>query len=197
MGRAATHDRDAVLNKAMALFWARGYHATSLRVLERALDMRPGSIYAAFGSKEALFRAALARYAGNGRAALDATLAQAPSPLAGLAAHVRLLGGVSNGTAPSRACMLVKTLLETPPDAPALRHAVEAMLRESEQSFAAAFRAARDTGEIAPDADPDRLATWLQAAVFGLRTYAQRSDTGDRVPRLAEDIARDIEALAR
>ena len=69
MGRTATYDRDAVLKAAMELFWARGYHTTSLKDLERALDMRPGSIYAAFGSKEALFRAALDRYATAGRSA--------------------------------------------------------------------------------------------------------------------------------
>ncbi|NBB84288.1 MAG: TetR family transcriptional regulator, partial [Alphaproteobacteria bacterium] len=47
MARKATFDRAAVLDKAMALFWAKGYHATSLRDLEAALDLRPGSIYAA------------------------------------------------------------------------------------------------------------------------------------------------------
>ena len=50
MARAAPYDRDATLDAAMSLFWERGYHATSLKDLEAALSMKPGSIYAAFKS---------------------------------------------------------------------------------------------------------------------------------------------------
>lgn len=195
MGRSATYDKDKVLKAAMDLFWARGYHMTSLKDLERVLDMRPGSIYAAFGSKEALFRAALDRYAAAGRSALEEALAQSGSSIAGIAAHVRMFGGIVRGDLSSRACMLVKTLLETPDDEPELRRLVEDMMRQTETAFAEAFRAARDAGEIAPDADPDQLAARLQAAIFGLRAYAQRTDAADRVERIAEDIARDVETL--
>jgi AcrR family transcriptional regulator len=196
MGRTAAYDREAVLGTAMELFWARGYRNTSLKDLERAIDMRPGSIYAAFGSKDALFLATLERYAEAGRTALAQSLAQAESPLAGLAAHVRTLGGIAGAAPPSRACMLVKTLLETPDDAAELRAAVEAMMRDVEEGFATAFRRARDIGEIGPDADPERLAARLQSAIFGLRAYAQRPQAGPRVAALAEDIAREVEALA-
>lgn len=196
MGRSATYDRDKVLGAAMDLFWARGYHTTSLKDLEQALDMRPGSIYAAFGSKEALFRAALDRYAATGQGALAETLRQAPTPIAGLAEHVRMLGRLVSGNPPSRACMLVRTLLETPDDDPVLRGSVERMMREVEAAFADAFRAARDAGEIPPGSNPARLAARLQASVFGLRAYAQRSDAGDTAAHLAEDIAQEIEALA-
>ena len=195
MGRSATYDKDKVLKAAMDLFWARGYHMTSLKDLERALDMRPGSIYAAFGSKEALFRAALDRYAAAGRLALKDALAQSGSPIAGLAAHVRMFGRITRESLPSRACMLVKTLLETPDDEPELRRSVEGMMRQTEMAFAEAFRAAREAGEIAPEADPEQLAARLQAAIFGLRAYAQRADAGDRVERIAKDIARDVEGL--
>lgn len=195
MGRAATYDREAVLKAAMELFWARGYHATSLKDLERALDMRPGSIYAAFGSKEALFCTALDHYALTRRSAMEETLARFSSPLDGLAAHVRMLGGITGKALPPRACMLVKTLLEAPDDEPRLRASAEDMMRQTERAFAERFRAARDAGEIAPDADPERLAARLQAAIFGLRAYAQRTGSADRIAEIAEDIARDIEAL--
>ena len=51
MPRNARHDPDTTVRRAAHLFWERGYHACSLKQLETALDMRPGSIYAAFGSK--------------------------------------------------------------------------------------------------------------------------------------------------
>jgi len=63
MPRQPLHDRQRSLGRAVDIFWAQGFHATSLKDLERALDMRPGSIYAAFGSKEGLFNEALDRYA--------------------------------------------------------------------------------------------------------------------------------------
>lgn len=196
MTRRASYDREDVLRKALELFWSKGYHATSLKDLETKLDMRPGSIYAAFGSKEALFGEVLRLYAKLSEKQLDDVLARAPTPLAGLAAHVRNLGSRLSGAVPSRACMLVKTLLETPDDDPVLRAAAEALLRKTETAFSAAFRAARDAGEIAADADPDRLACRLQSDLFGMRAYAQRTDAAQRVASLADDVARGLEALA-
>lgn len=195
MGRPATYDRVEIIDKAMALFWRRGYHATSLKDLEAALDMRPGSIYAAFGSKEGLFREAMARYVAVNRAAFQETMRAAGSPLSGLATHVRRLGCVNRETAPSSACMLVKTVLETADDDPTLRQEAEAAMRDVEADFAAAFRAAQAAGELAPGAAPERLAARLQAAIFGLRAFAQRTDAADRAAALAEDLASDLEAL--
>lgn len=195
MARTASFDRDEVLARAQALFWRKGYHATSLKDLEAALDLRPGSIYAAFGSKEGLFAETLRAYGRQSRVQLRETLAAAPSPLAGLAEHVRGLGCAPSEPAPSRACMLVKTLLETPDDTE-LRALTETQMRRIEDGFAETFRAARDLGQIAPDTDPDRLASRLQAGIFGLRAYAQRQDAAARVAMLAEDMAREIESLA-
>ena len=72
MARTASYDRDQALDAAMTLFWLKGYHATSLKDLEGALKMKPGSIYAAFQSKEALFRATLERYCARMAKDLDA-----------------------------------------------------------------------------------------------------------------------------
>lgn len=196
MARKASFHRETALQRAMHLFWSQGYHATSLKDIEAALDMRPGSIYAAFGSKEDLFRSALQLYSQTTRAALEDTLSAAPTPLAGLATHVRNLGQAMGGAIPSRACMLMKTVLETADDDLVLRSAAEDMLRQTEQTFASAFHDAQDQGQIPPDSKPARLASRLQSDILGLRAYAQRSDTSGRVAELAEDIAKDIEALA-
>jgi AcrR family transcriptional regulator len=196
MARQASYDREAVLKRALELFWAKGYHATSLKDLEVALDMRPGSIYAAFGSKESLYGETLRLYSQMSQTQFEELLAKAPTRLAGLAAHVRALGCVAPNSVPSRACMLVKTLLETPDDDPVLRQLTEDMMRKVEVAFANIYRAARDAGEIPETADPERLASRLQIEIFGLRAYAQRTDSGTRVAALADDIARDIEALA-
>lgn len=189
-----TFDRDAALVAARDLFWAKGYHATSLKDLEAVLGLNPGSIYVAFGSKEALFSEALQQYAAEGQARLQA-LSKDPSPLAALAGHLRTLGAGCSDAAPSQACMLVKTLLELPSASSPLRDLAERLVGENEVAFEQAFRRAIVLGELAEDADPARLARRYQADVIGLRSYAERSGNAVAIRELAEDMACEIEAL--
>lgn len=195
MARKASFDREEILKKAMALFWSKGFQGTSLKDLESALDLRPGSIYAAFGSKEDLFSEALNLYSAETSKQLQTTIATAPTPLAGLANHVRRLGCIVNEQNPSNACMLVKTLLELPAQDQKLRQTTEDLMRKTEATFCAAFRDARDAGHLHANADPEFLAARLQSEIFGLRSYAQRGDAAKRVPEIAENIASEIEAL--
>ena len=58
-GRPRSFDRSAALEKAMEVFWARGYAGASISELTRAMGINPPSLYAAFGSKEALFEEAV------------------------------------------------------------------------------------------------------------------------------------------
>lgn len=197
MPRKATFDRQTALKQAMDLFWSRGFHATSLKDIEAALDMRPGSIYAAFGSKESLFEGALTLYSETSRKALEDAMANAASPLEGLAAHVRNLGRMMSGPVPSRACMLMKTILESPENNSVLRVAAEKLMHEAETAFAEGFRAAQKLGQISSDEEPDYLAARLQSEILGLRAYAQFSDTANRIIALANDIASGLEALEK
>lgn len=67
-GRPRAFDRDAALAKAVRLFWTRGYEATSIADLTAELGIGAPSLYAAFGSKEALYAEALQRYARDNEA---------------------------------------------------------------------------------------------------------------------------------
>jgi AcrR family transcriptional regulator len=64
-GRPRGFDRDAALERAMRLFWRQTYEGTSLADLTAAMGINAPSLYAAFGSKDALFREAVAHYAAH------------------------------------------------------------------------------------------------------------------------------------
>lgn len=61
-GRPRSFDRERALRRAMEVFWAKGYDGASLAELTEAMGINPPSLYAAFGSKEALFREAASLY---------------------------------------------------------------------------------------------------------------------------------------
>ena len=195
MPRQPLYDRQQALDQAVQLFWQQGFHATSIKDIERALDMRPGSIYAAFGNKSRLFQDALDRYAQQGLAELDAQLQAHASPLSGLATYLRSLGGLRDRVMPCRACMLVKSLLELGERDAAAQAQADRLLAAMEARFVACFEAAQAAGEVAPGLDPARLGRRLQAEVMGLRAYAQRDVDATALRQLADDMARSIEQL--
>lgn len=61
-GRPRKFDEDEVVDRALQLFWEKGYRGTTTRALESALDMTAPSIYNAFGSKQGLLLRAIDRY---------------------------------------------------------------------------------------------------------------------------------------
>lgn len=168
-----------------------------MKDLEKALDMRPGSIYAAFNSKENLFIEALDNYAEQTRVELKTLENSSNSPLSALASFVRGFGNLCDRDLPSAACMIVKTILETDDDLPAIRNHASLLLSRSEETFAEMFRRAKLKGELPENLDPQRLATRLQAEIMGLRSYAEKSRDPVKIKRLADDIASTIELYRR
>jgi TetR/AcrR family transcriptional regulator, copper-responsive repressor len=61
-GRPLSFDRDAALERAMHVFWERGYEAASIADLTAAMGITPPSLYTAYGDKEKLFLEAIERY---------------------------------------------------------------------------------------------------------------------------------------
>ncbi|MGM8872283.1 TetR/AcrR family transcriptional regulator [Psychrobacter sp. 2Y5] len=195
MSRTTLYNRHEALERAIALFWQKGFHATSLKDIEHALDMRPGSIYAAFGNKDGLFQEALDYYAQSSLTELERILANHQSPLLGLAAFMRQLGGIRDKDLPSRACMLVKSLLELGAREQVALEKVEKLLASMEARFTECFVEAQRIGEFDSDLDANRLGRRVQAEVMGLRAFAQRDVDSIAVHALAEDMATSIENL--
>lgn len=189
MSAQAKFNRDDVIEKAKNLYWKKGYHATSMRNLQDVVDMRPGSIYAAFGNKDNLFKEALNRYAEEGAANLANSIAQEETVIAGLKRFIHSVTVCSKGTAPSGICMVVKTIGElTQNDSPELLAHATNILERVESSFVKTFQQAINNGEISSDKDPAELARYFQIQVIGLRTYAQVSNDTDAVEKYIDGI---------
>ncbi|AMN49347.1 TetR/AcrR family transcriptional regulator [Psychrobacter sp. P2G3] len=193
MSAQAKFNRDDVIEKAKNLYWEKGYHATSMRNLQDVVDMRPGSIYAAFGNKDNLFKEALNRYAEEGAANLANSITQEKTVLAGLKRFIHSVTVCSKGTAPSGMCMVVKTIGElTQNDSPDLLNHATSILERVESSFVKTFQQAIDNGEISSNKDPAELARYFQIQVMGLRTYAQVSSDTDAVEKYIDGIFEGI-----
>ena len=195
MKRAAPYDRNAALDAAQSLFWDKGFHATSLKDLEAAMAMKPGSIYAAFSSKETLYLLALERYFEKSRTGFRGQMARAASPLAAMAEHFRSYARLAPGHMARQACMLTKTLVDTGSTEPAIAAATRAYLGAMHQEFTASFARAQASGEVGPGAAPDRLARRFQANTAALRFELHQGTAPTKIADLAEDMAQEIEAL--
>ncbi|MEM5500315.1 helix-turn-helix domain-containing protein [Ahrensia kielensis] len=191
MARAANYDRDAALDAAMAVFWRKGYHATSLKDLEATLSMKPGSIYAAFESKENLYLLAIERYFETSRQGFRAKMMQFESPLEGLAAQFQNYVSLADADPSRRSCMLMKTLVDTKSTDPKIAEASQRYLDRMCAEFAKTFEVARDIGELPSNADPKRLARRYQANLTALRVELERERSKDDMIALAEDMAQE------
>ena len=172
MVRTREFDTEAAVSRAMKLFWSRGYEATSVRDLTRHLGIGQGSLYAAFGDKDGLYRAALAHY----RATLaDAALeslkrgADARSAIrAMLVERVRI--AVADA---GRGCLAVNAACERLPADAATRRTVRDMQDANRDALAEVLRVAAERGELESGQDPHVLAAFLVTFLNGLLVSAK------------------------
>lgn len=190
MPRRPQYDREDLIERARDIFWRQGWAGTSLKDLEAVLNMKPGSFYAAFGSKDALFELALDKYAADGAERL-ATLAREHGALETLKMYPGLV--IENGTAATTACMLAKTVLELTAREHELATKANALLLEAEVRFAELFRAAQADGDIKATQDPKVLARRYQSDLIGLRISAERD--GVDAQAIAAEISESLDRL--
>ena len=192
MPRKPNYDRDELIECARDLFWRQGWAGTSLKDLEDTLQMKPGSFYAAFGSKDALYGLTLDKYLSDGMERLRA-LEEEHGALGALQKFPFQV--IANTAAPARACMLSKTFLELHPRAHPLAEQADANLSKMEAAFAALFAKAQDLGEIDAAPDPANLARKYQSDLLGLRVSAERNS--EEALKIAEEMAESLTRTAQ
>ena len=167
MARTREFDTETAVSRAMDLFWTRGYEATSVRDLTGHLGIGQGSLYAAFGDKDGLYRAALEHYRTTLAAAALRSLdegADARSAIRTMLVERIRIAVERDG----RGCLLVNAVCERLPEDPATRRTVRDVQDASQRALADVLRVAAERGEISTTSDPQTLAAFLVTFLNGL-----------------------------
>lgn len=171
-GRPRAFDRDQALDRAMRLFWNRGYEATSISDLTEEMGITPPSLYGTFGDKKQLFLEAVDRYqAGPGSFARSA-LAE---PTAKKAMQRLLLDTADAFSNPkfTRGCMVVLSATNCTVESNDIAVALAERRRATERVIRDRIAAGRAAGEMPADTDVDALAGFVAATLYGLSIKAR------------------------
>ncbi|MFB4195639.1 TetR/AcrR family transcriptional regulator [Streptomyces carpaticus] len=161
MARTRAFDTEAAVSRAMDLFWTRGYEATSVRDLTRHLGIGQGSLYAAFGDKDGLYRAALDHYRATLAAAALRDLEAGDGARAAIRTMLLERARIATGDG-GRGCLAVNAACERLPHDPATARTVRDMQDAGRDALTEVLRTAAERGEIAPPRhDPYTLAGFL------------------------------------
>ena len=184
-GRTRQFDVGEALDRAMTVFWRRGYEGATLPELTSAMGINRPSLYAAFGNKEQLFRQALDRYRAGPVAfvaeALNEPTARgvAESILRGV---VRLLADENN----PRGCLVVHGALACGAEAEPIRRE---LVRRREAAVAAVrdrFRQAVREKDLPKEADCAALARYIVTVMHGLAVQAASGAPKTELEKVAE-----------
>jgi TetR/AcrR family transcriptional regulator, transcriptional repressor for nem operon len=169
MGRVKTYDRDEVTDRAMHLFWERGYHAASTRDLAEAMGVNSYSLYAEFGSKERLYEEAMLRYHErivtqhfSAMETEDASLEQVEAVLDYFG------GGGKDVTTSTLGCLACNSAVELAPNAEASKAWTDRYLERVNNSFRNALHNALNSGRLIAGTPIDELAGFLTVTVTGM-----------------------------
>ncbi|WP_437608853.1 TetR/AcrR family transcriptional regulator [Sorangium sp. So ce834] len=172
-GRPRGFDQEAALERAMVLFWERGYEGTSLDELSAAMGISPSSLYATFGGKEQLFRAAVDRYLAGRGGYIDRIVAEEPTARG---AVQRLLETAADElTRPDHppGCMIALAGTQCSPGARPVQGLLRSYRGAWHSGFEARIQRAVEAGELAPDTDAAALATFYATVLLGMSVQAR------------------------
>lgn len=180
MARQKEFDPDAALDRALELFWERGYEATTMADLVGHLGIGRASLYATFGSKHELYLKALDRY----------LLKVDPSPLEFLSrpgpalplvrALVERYAEEAACDSKKRGCMVANAAVERLPGDRMVARRVEMAWDGLEAALTAALHRAQVQGELAPEKDPRSLARFLLVLLQGMKVVSKTQSEPER-----------------
>lgn len=180
MARTKVFDPAAALDAAMSVFWQKGYEATSLDDLLRAMGIGRQSMYDTFGDKKQLYLSALEHYIVTGEAEMKRQLTGRPSPLAAIADFLRAAASVGDAQR-ARGCLAVNAVAEFG----SADSAVVALNKRSERTAESllddALAQAQGLGEVDPRLDTKAAAHFVHTVIRGMRISAKNGATVEQL----------------
>lgn len=178
----------------MALFWARGYDATSMSDLTEALGLSASSLYHAFGSKAGLYEACLERYGQQFGGFFQTALGQRPT-LQALSELLRAGVEVYTGSCSPCGCAVMRAgRLERPENAE-----VDALVRTKREASRGVIQARIEQGiaegDVPPETDAEALSRFVYGTLHGLSAQAADGATADTLHAVVAVTHRALEAL--
>ena len=182
-------DEQEMIATALDVFWRKGLHDATMQDLAAATGVQRGSLYNAYGDKEAIFQRAFDQYAGQ----LIDSCGQALDEGDDIAARLRnfldlLIVNMTSGS-PPRGCLTTRTALYGAISSAAVRQRVQGVLSRLEQLVSKAISSAHDR-RLAANAN--RLA---RVVVTFTRGLAVMERAGYSRKQLKESAATFVDAL--
>ena len=182
-GRPRAFDPEEALEKALQVFWQKGYEGASLSDLTEAMGINRPSLYAAFGNKEELFRKAFDRYLAGPASFWGEAL---KAPTARSVAEALLNGCVAAQTEPGkpRGCLGVQGALSCGDEAAPIRRELCAKRAAGQELLKQRFVRAQAEGDLSAKVDAGDLARYIATMVQGMAVQASGGATGEELGRL-------------
>lgn len=179
MARPTEFNRETVLQNAMHLFWQKGYAATSMSDLIAAMNMRPGSIYGAFGNKQALLLEAMTHYAETGQREIREQLLDPGKPKKETLKRLFscMIQEMTDKSNPAQGCLLINMLLELSNIDEEAGACARKHLEGMKSIFKETLSAAQQSGELSSKRKAEELATFLLGTVYSLRVMGRTAAT--------------------
>ena len=185
LGRPREFDRAAALKAAMGVFWRNGFTSTSMNDLCEAMGIRSPSLYAAFGSKEALYVEALEHYiAARGQPVWD-QLSQGATAKESVARMLYAATQSLPAKATPTGCMATLAALSDAWPKP-LADKAKTFRRQMLGLLRSRLRAAVSHGELDPSTDIERLSRFYLGVFQGMAVQARDGATVSDLQGVAE-----------
>jgi AcrR family transcriptional regulator len=172
-GRPRSFDRDAALQAAMKTFGQFGYEGASMAALTEAMGINSPSLYAAFGSKEALFKEAVQLYLATEDRKTQCTLAEQPTARGAIQAMLRR--SVANLTDPAgcRGCLLVLGDSNASPEHGGIHDYLAQRRKEIQAALEERIKRGIGDGDVPPQANVKTIAAFFMTVLQGLSLRAR------------------------
>ncbi|SCB29210.1 transcriptional regulator, TetR family [Bradyrhizobium yuanmingense] len=193
MGRPREFDAETALDQAMEVFWRHGYEGATIAQLTEAMGINPPSLYACFGNKEGLLKAALDRYTTLRNIWMDEVVA---APTARAVAERMLMGIADKQTDPANppGCLLVQGGIACGTGSENVPFELAARRAQNEDQLRDRFVRAKAEGDLKESVDPAALARYVSAVAVGMGVMASSGANREALRQVADVAVQAVEA---